>query len=197
MLIKSRFENYIFFCNKLMTLSSFIIRMTVETFKIEVLPLKNKLYRLAYRLLKNGMDSEDMVQEVMLKLWARREKLGEYKSVEAFAMVILKNMCLDKMKAKGYRTDDLDEWKNDSGYHSPHKNLELIDTTEKVKMIIDELPKHQKMVIHLRDVEGYEFEEIAEIMQMSLNTIRVNLSRARKKVRETLVKKYSYEFTRN
>jgi RNA polymerase sigma-70 factor (ECF subfamily) len=171
--------------------------MTVETFKIEVLPLKNKLYRLAYRLLGNGMDSEDMVQEVMLKLWARREKLGEYKSVEAFAMVILKNMCLDKMKAKGYRTDDLDEWENDSGYHSPHKNLELIDTTEKVKMIIDELPKHQKMVIHLRDVEGYEFEEITELMQMSLNTIRVNLSRARKKVRETLVKKYSYEFTRN
>ena len=158
--------------------------MTVETFKIEVLPLKNKLYRFAYRLLSNGMDSEDMVQDVMLKLWARREKLGEYKSVEAFAMVILKNMCLDKMKAKGYRTDDLDEWKNDSGERSPHRNLELIDTTEKVKMIIDELPKHQKMIIHLRDVEGYEFEEIAEIMQMSLNTIRVNLSRARKKVRE-------------
>lgn len=171
--------------------------MTVETFKIEVLPLKNKLYRFAYRLLNNSMDSEDMVQEVMLKLWVRREKLGEYKSIEAFAMVILKNMCLDKMKAKGYRTDGLDERKNDSGGHSPHTSLELSDTTEKVKTIIDTLPEHQKMIIHLRDIEGYEFEEIAEIMQMSLNTIRVNLSRARKKVRETLVKKYSYEFTRN
>ncbi len=171
--------------------------MTVETFKIEVLPLKNRLYRFAYRLLNNSMDSEDMVQDVLLKLWARRERLGEYNNVEAFAMVVMKNMCLDKLKAKGYRTDELDEWRNDSGGHSPHTSLELMDTTEKVKMIIDNLPEHQKMIIHLRDIEGYEFKEIAEIMQMSLNTIRVNLSRARKKVRETLVKKYSYEFTRN
>jgi RNA polymerase sigma-70 factor (ECF subfamily) len=171
--------------------------MTVETFKIEVLPLKNKLYRFACRLLNNNMDSEDIVQEVMLKLWARREKLGEYKSIEAFAMVILKNMCLDRLKAKGYRTDDLDDRKNESGGFSPHTSLELSDTTEKVKTIINTLPEHQRMIIHLRDIEGYEFEEIAEIMQMSLNTIRVNLSRARKKVRETLVKKYSYEFTRN
>jgi RNA polymerase sigma-70 factor (ECF subfamily) len=171
--------------------------MTVETFKIEVLPLKNKLYRFAYRLLNNNMDSEDMVQDVLLKLWARRERLGEYNNVEAFAMVVMKNMCLDKLKAKGYRTDELSEWKNDSGGHSPHTSLEIMDTTEKVKTIIDNLPEHQKMIIHLRDIEECEFEEIAEIMQMSLNTIRVNLSRARKKVRETLVKKYSYEFTRN
>ena len=171
--------------------------MTVETFKIEVLPLKNKLYRFAYRLLNNGMDAEDMVQEVMMKLWARRERLGEYKSIEAFAIVMLKNMCLDKMKAKNYRTDDLDEGRNDSGVYSPHKSLELTDTAEKVKTIINELPEHQKMIIHLRDIEGYEFGEIAEIMQMSLNTVRVNLSRARKKTREVLSKKYSYEFTRN
>jgi RNA polymerase sigma-70 factor (ECF subfamily) len=171
--------------------------MTVETFKIEVLPLKNKLYRFAYRLLNNNMDSEDMVQDVLLKLWARRERLGEYNNVEAFAMVVMKNMCLDKLKAKGYRTDELSEWINDSGGHSPLTRLEIMDTTEKVKTIIDNLPEHQKMIIHLRDIEGCEFEEIAEIMQMSLNTIRVNLSRARKKVRETLVKKYSYEFTRN
>ncbi len=171
--------------------------MTVETFKIEVLPLKNKLYRFAYRLLNNNMDSEDMVQDVLLKLWARRERLGEYNNVEAFAMVVMKNMCLDKLKAKGYRTDDIDDRKHDSGGYSPHKTLELSDTTEKVKTIIDGLPEHQKMIIHLRDIEGCEFEEIAEILQMSLNTIRVNLSRARKKVRETLVKKYSYEFTRN
>jgi len=171
--------------------------MTVETFKIEVLPLKNKLYRFAYRLLNNSMDSEDMVQEVMLKLWARRDKLEEYKSIEAFAMIVIKNMCLDKMKAKGYLTDELDEHTNETDGHSPHKSLELADSSDKVKAIINDLPEHQKMIIHLRDIEGYEFEEIAEIMQMSLNTIRVNLSRARKKVRKTLVKKYSYEFARN
>ncbi len=162
-----------------------------------MLPNKNKLYRFAYRLLGNSMDSEDMVQEVLLKLWARREKLGEYKNLEAFAMVVLKNMCLDKLKAKGYRSDDLNERMNDTGSRSPYKSLELTDMSEKVKMIIDELPEHQKMIIHLRDVEGYEFEEIAEVMQMSLNSIRVNLSRARKKVRETLTKKYSYEFAGN
>jgi len=74
--------------------------MTVETFKIEVLPLKHKLYRFAKRLLKNATEAEDIVQEVFIRLWSRREKLSEYKSIEAFAMTITKNLCLDNLKSK-------------------------------------------------------------------------------------------------
>ncbi len=171
--------------------------MTVETFKIEVLPLKNKLYRLSKRLLKNSDDAEDIVQEVFMRLWSRRERLSEYKSIEAFAMVITKNLSLDKLKLKKNKADELSDKFEQMTEHTPYNKVEMTDSFNKIQDIISMLPEQQRMIIHLRDIEGYEFEEISEIVQMSINTVRVNLSRARKKVRETMVKTYSYEFGKN
>lgn len=171
--------------------------MTLETFKIEVLPLKNKLYRLAKRLLGNMQEAEDVVQEVFLRLWARKDRLEELKSIEAFAMTITKNLSLDKLKSKGYRLDDLTERNEEIMNITPYKSLELNDSYKKVLKIIDTLPEQQRLIIHMRDIEEYDFDEIADIMKLSVNTIRVNLSRARKKVRETLVKTYDYEFAKN
>ena len=171
--------------------------MTVETFKIEVLPLKNRLYRFANRLVKNVPEAEDIVQEVFMRLWSRRERLNEYRSIEAFAMTITKNLCLDKLKSKRNKTDELTERNEQISETTPYKMLELNDSYNKVQEIIQTLPEQQKMIIHLRDIEEYEFEEIAEVMNLTINTIRVNLSRARKKVRETLIKTYSYEFAKN
>lgn len=171
--------------------------MTLETFKIEVLPLKNKLYRLAKRLLGNMQEAEDVVQEVFLRLWARKDRLEELKSIEAFAMTITKNLSLDKLKSKGYRLDDLTERNEEIMNITPYKSLELNDSYKKVLKIIDTLPEQQRLIIHMRDIEEYDFDEIADVMKLSVNTIRVNLSRARKKVRETLVKTYDYEFAKN
>jgi len=171
--------------------------MTIESFKIEVLPLKNKLYRLAKRLLENVQESEDVVQEVFLRLWARRDRLDELKSIEAFAMTITKNLSLDKLKSKGYRSDELTERNEQIMNITPYKSLEISDSYKKVLTIIDALPEQQRLIIHMRDIEEYDFDEIAEIMKLSVNTIRVNLSRARKRVRETLVKTYDYEFAKN
>ncbi len=70
--------------------------MTVETFKIEVLPMKHKLFRLANRLLQNVPEAEDVVQEIFLRLWSRRDKLGEYRSLEAFAMTMTKNLIIKR-----------------------------------------------------------------------------------------------------
>lgn len=171
--------------------------MTLETFKIEVLPLKNKLYRLAKRLLGNMQEAEDVVQEVFLRLWARKDRLEELKSIEAFAMTITKNLSLDKLKSKGYRLDDLTERNEEIMNITPYKSLELNDSYKKVLKIIDTLPEQQRLIIHMRDIEEYDFDEIADVMKLSVNTIRVNLSRARKKVRETLIKTYDYEFAKN
>ena len=171
--------------------------MTVETFKIEVLPMKHKLFRLANRMLLNIPEAEDVVQEVFLRLWARKERLNEYKSIEAFAMTITKNLCLDKLKSKGYKTDELTEKHEQQTTVTPYQKMEITDSYQKVKKIINALPEQQRMIIHLRDIEGYEFEEISDVMNISINTIRVNLSRARKKVREILVKTYHYEFAKN
>jgi len=171
--------------------------MTVETFKIEVLPLKNRLYRFAKRLVISVPEAEDIVQEVFMRLWSRRERLNEYRSIEAFAMTITKNLCLDKLKAKRHKTDDPTERNEKISGTTPYRMLELNDSYKKVQEIIQTLPEQQKMIMHLRDIEEYEFEEIAETMNLTINTIRVNLSRARKKVRETLIKTYSYEFAKN
>jgi len=170
--------------------------MTLEEFKIEVLPIKNKLYRFALRMLVNRDEAEDVVQDTMMRLWSKRAKLQTYRSIEAFAMIITKNLCLDQLRSRKRITVDLvDEHTVESS--DPYKLTELSDTINRVYEEIDRLPDQQKMIIHLRDIEGYDFDEIADIMDLSLNVIRVNLSRARKKIREALVNSNKYELFKN
>lgn len=171
--------------------------MTVELFKIEVLPIKNKLYRFALRLTCDVHESEDIVQEVFIRLWKRKDKLEEYRSIEAFAMTITKNLCLDKLKSKAHKNVQLSAKHDETDETTPFIEVERNDTYERVKQLIDQLPEQQRMIIHLRDIEGYEYNEIADVLSISENTIRVNLSRARKKVRDMMIKKYNYEFTKN
>jgi len=168
--------------------------MTTEEFKQRVLPVKDKIYRLAKRILNDVEESEDVVQEVFYRLWSRKDKVSSYKSIEAFAMIVTKNMCLDKVKAKGYYKDQLSEWNAPVDNKSPDKIAEIKDEVTSVHQIIGQLPKQQRMIIQMRDVEGMEFEEIAEIMQMNLNAIRVSLSRARKTIRDRIIKKQEYEY---
>ena len=159
--------------------------MQADEFKIEVLPVKNKLYRFASRILNNPEEAKDIVQEVFLRLWVKREKLKEYRSIEAFAMIITKNLCLDKLKAGRNKNTSLQDNVTDGNNMTPYSQTERSDTVDKVLNIINGLPEQQKLVIHLRDVEGCDFDEIAEVMNMSLNNVRVNLSRARKKKKLT------------
>ena len=171
--------------------------MTTEEFKKQVLPVKDKLYRLAKRILNNIEESEDVVQEVFYRLWSRRDEVSTYKSIEAFAMVVTKNMCLDKVKAKGYYKDELNEWNAPVDNKSPEKIVELKDEVSHVHQIIRQLPERQRMIVQMRDVEEMEYEEIAEVMQMNLNAIRVSLSRARKTIRDRIIKKQEYEYQGN
>lgn len=172
--------------------------MTLENFQIEVIPLKNKLFRFARRLVKNTQEAEDIVQDAFVKLWSNRQKLGEYRSIEAFAMVVIKNICLDQLRARKRKsTVDATEQNEPSENLTPHTELEVSDSFRYVKSIIDDLPDQQKMVVHLRDIEGYEFDEIANMLDMNQNAVRVNLSRARKKIREKMIETHNYEYSKN
>jgi RNA polymerase sigma-70 factor (ECF subfamily) len=169
--------------------------MNAEEFKHKVLPVNQKLLRLSFRFLGNVQESEDIVQEVFMKLWHMREKLLEINNVEAFATTIAKNLCLDKLKAR--RTVPFDSQiqninTRESEGASPHQISENRNSADVVKRIIDQLPEQQKSVIIMRDIEEYSFEEIQEITGFELNYIRVNLSRARKQVREELIKVHNY-----
>lgn len=171
--------------------------MTTEEFKTEVLPIKNKLYRFALRLTGDKEDAQDIVQDIFLKLWSRKEKLKEYRSIEAFAMTMTRNLCFDRLKSPSSRKQELDETNEMIEHRTPYQKTETGDALELVRKAMDALPEQQRMVIHMRDVEECDFDEIAEVTGLSLNNVRVNLSRARKKIRDTLIKINNYEFSKN
>lgn len=171
--------------------------MNLEEFKIQVIPLKNKLYRFAKRFLANAEEAEDMVQEVFIKLWNRRDKLDEYRSVEAIAMVTTRNLCLDKLKRRKINDEKIKNLKDEMTESQLDQKTDLSGIIHKIYQIIQTLPEQQRSIIQLRDIEGYDFMEIAELLDMNENAVRVNLSRARKKIRESLTVSKLYEYYRN
>lgn len=158
-----------------------------------VMPFKDKLFRLAKRLLVSTEEAEDATQEVLLKLWTKNNAFEKYNNVEAFAMTMTKNFCLDRLKSKQAGNLKLvhSNYTDDSST-SLQKQVEANDSVSWVEKIMEELPEQQKLVLQLRDVEEYDFEEIAEMLDMQPTAIRVALSRARKTVREKLLEKHSY-----
>ncbi len=147
------------------------------------------MYRLAKRLLVSTEEAEDAVQETLMKLWLKRGSLTSYRKPEAFIMTMIKNYCLDRLKSKQAAQISLTSVKEPLAgnvYEADNEHT----TTKKIKAVhdlIEQLPEKQKIIIHLRDIEQYDLDEIAEILQMSPVAVRVNLSRARKKIREQLI----------
>lgn len=157
-----------------------------------VLPFKDKLFRMAKRLLVSTEEAEDATQEILIKLWDKKNKMETYNNVEAFAMTMTKNFCLDRLKSKQAGNLKLVHSNYTDSSTSLQSELEAKDSISWVERIMDELPEQQKMVLQLRDVEQYEYEEIEKLLDMKPTAIRVALSRARKTVREKLMEKHNY-----
>lgn len=157
-----------------------------------VMPFKDKLFRLAKRLLVSREEAEDATQEVLMKLWNNKNRMEQYKSVEAFAVTMTKNYCLDRLKSKQAGNLKLVHSNYTDESASLQRNLEARDSLDWMGKIMDGLPEQQRMVLQLRDVEQYEFNEIEEMLSMKPTAVRVTLSRARKAVREELIKTHSY-----
>jgi RNA polymerase sigma factor (sigma-70 family) len=163
--------------------------MDSNEFKSRILPLGRKLFNFARLILNDRDEAQDAVQEVFIKLWNHRNKMDSVENTEAFAMKITKNWCYDRLKAKKpFLIEDYGkgfDYQKES--NNPHSLLETSDRINRYNTILLGLPEQQRMITQLRDVEGYEFEEIADILNISVNTIRVNLSRARKKIKESII----------
>jgi RNA polymerase sigma-70 factor (ECF subfamily) len=165
--------------------------MTKEEFKTCVLPVKEKLLRLAITLLSSRAEAEDTVQDAYVKLWNMRQKLAEYNSVEALAVTITKNLCIDKLRS--YRSRKQNEGGLETltmtaeRQHDPALRLEMSESLQHIHRIISRLPDQQRTMLHLRDIEQHSYDEIESITGLKRNNIRVTLSRARKEVR----RKYS------
>ncbi len=157
-----------------------------------VLPFKDKVFRLAKRLLVSTDEAEDATQELYLKLWKNKNKLENYNNIEAFAMTMTKNYCLDQLKAKRSNNLSIVHSNYKDNNISLQRDIELKDSVSKVHELIEALPEKQKLIIQLRDVESYEYEEIGKILDLQPTAVRVALSRARKTIREQLIKQHNY-----
>ncbi len=166
--------------------------MQQKEFLAVVMPFKDKLYRMAKRLLVSREEAEDATQEILMKLWSKNETMDQYKSVEAFAMTMTKNFCLDRLKSKQAGNLKLVHSNYRDESVSVQRQLEAEDSVSWVEKIMQELPEQQKMVLQLRDIEDYDFEEIAQMLDMKPTAVRVTLSRARKAIREKLQEKHNY-----
>lgn len=162
--------------------------MNAERFQAEVLPHRERLLRTARKMLNDEADAQDAVQEVYLKLWQMREKLELYDSVEALAVTMVKNLCIDYIRKKG-KSEPIDEsLYRQASPDDPYKQLEVKSNDELIRAIVAQLPTLQQSILRMKDMEELELEEIAQITGSTNEAIRVNLSRARKKVRDEFIR---------
>ena len=162
-----------------------------------ITPFKDRVFRLAKRLLVSTEEAEDATQEVLVKLWNNKGKLESYSSVEALAMTMTKNYCLDQLKSKRATEMRIVHNNYTDRQAGLQQQTEDRDSMSWVEKIMETLPEQQKLILQMRDIEQYEFEEIAKIMDMNETAVRVALSRARKTLREQLTKTHSYGITSN
>ena len=159
--------------------------MDRDGFQHSILPLKHRLFRFAKSLLRSEHEAEDAVQDVLIKLWDQRASLDQVRQIEAWSMRVMRNHCLDRIKSRRHRVVDLAE--APAMRHpdaDPGMTTEWRDTYANVRAIIRELPENQRTVLHLREVEQLSYKEIVETTGMSMDSVKVNLFRARRTVRE-------------
>jgi len=166
--------------------------MKQSEFLKTVMPFKDKVFRLAKRLLVSTEEAEDATQELYFKLWKNKSRLKDYKSIEAFAMTMTKNYCFDRLKSKQASNLTLIHSNYKENDTSLQRRIELNDSVSIVHKMIEDLPEQQKLMMQLRDIEQYEFDEIAKMLNVQPTAIRVTLSRARKTIREQLIKQHNY-----
>jgi RNA polymerase sigma factor (sigma-70 family) len=167
--------------------------MSHEGFKQRIAPIKNKLFRFACRIIADRTEAEDIVQEVCIKLWRQWDRIDEIDNLEAWSMRLTKNLSIDKLRSKHRRTHNIEQ-----AFHlqvdtqTPYEVTAGNDTVSHIRQLMEALPEKQRLVMHLRDIEGLSYQEICEALQLPMGQVKVNLFRARKQVRAQLLKSTSY-----
>ena len=165
------------------------------SFRNDVLPLKNELYRLALRITLNHAEAEDVVQETMIKVWNRRDRWDELESIEAFCLTICRNIAIDKTKkAENQNQSLMDE--HDAPDHSytsnPEEQAMQQDRISLIRCLIDTLPEKQRSCMQLRDFEGKSYKEIAKILDVSEEQVKINIFRARQTIKQKFIDTENY-----
>ncbi len=158
----------------------------MKVFLQNLTDLRHSAFRLANALLKNREEAEDVVQDILLKLWMLKDEMNEVENLKAYLLRMTRNISLDKLKAKKINTISLEAMESQAYYSFSVEELQS-DRYKRALVAICDLPEMQRTVLQLRDVEGISYMEISNILEMEEGAVRTNLSRARKKVREALL----------
>ncbi|SFF81933.1 RNA polymerase sigma factor [Prevotella sp. KH2C16] len=155
------------------------------SFRNDVLPLKNALYRLALRITLNTAEAEDIVQDTLIKVWDRRDGWDDIDSIEAFSMTICRNLALDRIKKAENQNGSLDAvpFETPDAAYNPYEQMIQKDRVELVRKLVDSLPEKQRSCMQLRDFEGKPYREIAEILGITEEQVKVNIFRARQAIK--------------
>ncbi len=155
------------------------------SFRNDILPLKDKLFRLALRITMDRAEAEDVVQDTMLRVWNKRDEWHQYESIEAYCLVVARNLAIDRSRRMDTQTVELtSEMEEEAEASTPYDRLAEKEKLNIIHRLINELPEKQRTIMQLRDIEGKSYKEIAEVLHLTEEQVKVNLFRARQKVKQ-------------
>lgn len=157
-------------------------------FRTDVLPLKDKLFRLALRITLDRQEAEDITQETLIKVWEKRDEWHQIQNMEAYCLTIARHLAIDATKSK--RSAHLSLSETNETLHAagllPDDDLDLRQRVAAIRNLINELPEVQRTIVQLRDIEGLRYNDIAQVTGLTETQVKVYLHRARKKIKDLL-----------
>lgn len=155
------------------------------SFRNDILPLKDKIFRLALRITLDRAEAEDIVQDTLIRVWNKREEWQQFESVEAYCLIVAKNLAIDRSQKKEAQNVELTpEMGEEVEASGPYDRLVKDERMKIIHRLINELPEKQRLIMELRDIEGESYKEIAKVLHLTEEQVKVNLFRARQKVKQ-------------
>lgn len=167
--------------------------MKKEEFRRRVFSLSEQLYPMVFRMLGSRANTQDAIQEIMLKLWLKRDQVDKHPNLKGLVFMTARNHCIDILRKKNLQIHDQTVLMEVIRSEDGQDDLEWKELNLLIRKFLDSLPENQREVLIMRDLDGYQFEEIAAATQLNVPHVRVLLSRARKQLSLHLEKIYSYE----
>lgn len=158
--------------------------MHTISFREDILPLKDKLFRLALRITFDRAEAEDIVQDTLIRVWNKREEWQQMDSIEAYCLTIARNLAIDRsQKMESQNLELTPETQEMPDAKMPDQLMEQNEQLSIIHRLINELPEKQRSILQLRDIEGKNYKEIAVILELTEEQVKVNLFRARQRIR--------------
>lgn len=183
--IKNNSKKVVGDCNFSYPSPFIIIEMQEISFRNDILPLKDKLFRLALRITLDRAEAEDVVQDTMIRVWNKRDEWSQFESVEAYCLTVAKNLAIDRSQKKEAQNVELTpEMEEEPDANSPYDQMIHDERMNIINRLVNELPEKQRLIMQLRDIEGESYKKIATLLNLTEEQVKVNLFRARQKVKQ-------------